>query len=99
MRCLTTARTVIGSGMSGTESSTETISPTASSLVVTVPSPASPISKQRPWTRTYPCLPSTFKTNGNSVRYRTKRRAEDLRVRRKLERQSPLSFPELNRRC
>ena len=53
---------------------------------LTSPSPASAISKQRPWTRTYPCLPSNFKTSGTSVRYRTKRRVYDLRMRRKLGR-------------
>ncbi len=99
MRYLTTARIVIGSDMSGMESSTEIISPNASSLVVTAPSPASASSKQRPWIRTYPCLPSTLKTSGNSVRYRINRRGKDLRVRRKLGRPSPLSFPELNRIC
>jgi len=99
IRCLTTARIAIGSGMSGIESSTETISPTASSLVVTAPSPASASSKHRPWTRTYPCLPSTRRTSGNSVRYRTNRRADDLQVRRKLGRPAPFSFPESSRGC
>jgi hypothetical protein len=72
---------VVYSRFQPAKSSKETISPTASTLVVTAPSPASASSKHRPCTRTYPCLPSAFTTSGNSVRYRWKRRVCDFRVR------------------